>query len=280
MGRSCSRWKTSGPSTSTATQPEIHFTDGGQEQKLRCDVIAGCDGFHGVCRPAIPSESLNVYVHDYPFAWLGILAEVPPSTEELIYANHERGFALHSLRSPKISRLYIQVPPDEDIEAWPDDRVWEELAIRLALPGWHLQEGPVIEKGIAQMRSFVAEPMRFGRLFLAGDAAHIVPATGAKGLNLAVNDVRVLAQALAAWYRTGSETFLDLYSDRVLGRVWRAQHFSQWMSAMLHRYPETDPFRERLQRNQLEYVCTSTAAATGLAENYVGLPFDTPTGGM
>ena len=262
------------PSGFEGDTPLLRFRAGGAEEEVRCDLIAGCDGFHGVCRPAIPAGTLRIYEHEYPFSWLGILAAVAPSTEELIYAAHERGFALHSLRSPEISRLYIQVGNDEDIRAWPDDRVWKELATRLAMPGWHLREGPVLEKGISPMRSFVAEPMRHGRLFLAGDAAHIVPATGAKGLNLAVNDVRVLSEAIVAWYATGDETLLDAYSDRVLRRVWRAQHFSQWMSAMFHRYPGDDPFRDRLQRNQLEYVTSSTAAATGLAENYVGLPFD------
>jgi p-hydroxybenzoate 3-monooxygenase len=219
-----------------------------------------------------------LFEHDYPFAWLGILAAVAPSTKELIYANHERGFALHSLRSPEISRFYLQVPPDEDVADWPDDRVWEELSVRLAAPGWSLTPGQVLDKTVAQMRTFVAEPMRYERLVLAGDASHIVPATGAKGLNLAVNDVRVLSEALAHWFRTGATELLERYSDRVLRRVWRAEHFSHWMSAMLHRYPGDDPFRDRLQRSQLEYVCSSGAAATSLAENYVGLPFDAEPG--
>ena len=262
------------PAGFTTDAPTIRYRADGAQQELRCDLIVGCDGFHGVCRPSIPSEALRIFEHEYPFAWLGILAAVAPSTEELIYAPHERGFALHSLRSPEISRLYLQVANDEDLVAWPDERIWEELATRLALPGWQLADGPVLEKGISPMRSFVAEPMRYGRLFLAGDAAHIVPATGAKGLNLAVNDVRVLSEAIAEWYATGDERLLDAYSDRVLGRVWRAEHFSQWMSAMLHRYPGDDPFRDRLQRSQLDYVTGSTAAATSLAENYVGMPFD------
>ena len=262
------------PAGFTTDAPTIRYRADGAQQELRCDLIVGCDGFHGVCRPSIPSEALRIFEHEYPFSWLGILAAVAPSTEELIYAPHERGFALHSLRSPEISRLYLQVANDEDLVAWPDERIWEELAMRLALPGWQLADGPVLEKGISPMRSFVAEPMRYGRLFLAGDAAHIVPATGAKGLNLAVNDVRVLSEAIAEWYATGDERLLDAYSDRVLGRVWRAEHFSQWMSAMLHRYPGDDPFRDRLQRSQLDYVTGSTAAATSLAENYVGMPFD------
>jgi p-hydroxybenzoate 3-monooxygenase len=216
---------------------------------------------------------LRVYRHDYPFAWLGILAAVAPSTDELIYASHERGFALHSLRSPKISRLYIQVDAQADVADWPDDRIWEELRIRLGRgDGWTLREGPVLEKNVAPIRSFVVEPMQYGRLFLAGDAAHIVPATGAKGLNLAVHDVRILARAIAHWYRTGSPQLLDGYSSACLSRVWRVQEFSSWMSSMLHRLPDSEAFFGRLQRAQLEYVCTSEAGARCLAENYVGLP--------
>lgn len=254
--------------------PVIRYREDGEERELACDFVAGCDGFHGVCRPSIPDGVLHEYDHEYPFSWLGILAAVPPSTEELIYAYHERGFALHSLRSPEISRLYIQVDPDTRVEDWPDDRVWEELRLRLATDdGWTLTDGPVLEKGIAAMRSFVVEPMQYGRLFLAGDAAHIVPATGAKGLNLAVHDVRVLAEALAERYRTGSTSGLEGYSRRCLRRVWRAQDFSSFMSGMLHRMPQDGGFRTRLQRAQLEYVCSSEAAATSLAENYVGLPY-------
>ncbi len=213
---------------------------------------------------------LTVFERDYPFAWLGILAAVAPSTDELIYAYHERGFALHSLRSPEISRLYVQVDPDERIEDWPDQRGWEELHLRLARDdGWSLEEGTVLEKGIAAMRSFVVEPMQYGRLYLAGDAAHIVPATGAKGLNLAVADVRVLAEALTAWYRTGRTDLLEGYSATCLRRVWRAEHFSWWMTSMLHRHGD-DAFQHRIQLAQLQYLCSSTAAATMLAENYVG----------
>ena len=253
--------------------PVVGYTHGGAERELRCDVVAGCDGFHGVCRESIPSGALEVRTREYPFAWLGILAEVAPSTDELIYAYHERGFALHSLRSPELSRLYVQCDPHDDIEAWPDERIWEELHARLATDdGWSLAEGPLLEKGITPMRSFVAEPMRHGRLFLAGDAAHIVPPTGAKGLNLAVADVRVLAEALTAWLRRGDVSALDGYSGRALRRVWRAEHFSWWMTSMLHRFErDDDGFEARLQLAQLEYVCSSEAAATTLAENYVGL---------
>jgi p-hydroxybenzoate 3-monooxygenase len=216
---------------------------------------------------------LTVYEREYPFAWLGILAEAPPSSEELIYAYHERGFALHSMRSPKITRLYLQVRPDEDIAEWPDERIWAELQTRLARDtGFHLAEGPILEKGVAPMRSFVVEPMRYGRLFLAGDAAHIVPPTGAKGLNLAVHDVSVLARGLAEFYSSGSTSGLDAYTAICLRRVWRVQHFSWWMTSMLHRAEDRDPFTHQLQLSQLRYVVTSRAAATSLAENYVGLP--------
>jgi p-hydroxybenzoate 3-monooxygenase len=253
-------------------RPAIHFRHDGSERELRCDAIAGCDGFHGVCRPAVPEGVLSFHEHEYPFAWLGILAEVAPSTEELIYAPHERGFALHSLRSPELSRLYVQCPPGDEVEDWPDERVWEELHLRLARDdGWTLNEGPVVEKGIAPLRSFVTEPMQYGRLYLAGDAVHIVPATGAKGLNLAVADVRVLAEALSAWFSGGSEGMLDAYTDACLRRVWRVQYFSWWMTWMLHRFPDDDAFTRGLRRAQLEQVCTSEAAAATLAENYTGL---------
>jgi p-hydroxybenzoate 3-monooxygenase len=252
-------------------RPRITYTDGGAARELECDVIAGCDGFHGICRPAIGRERLRIAEREYPFAWLGILADVAPSTDELIYAYHERGFAMHSLRSPTLSRLYLQVDPDESIDAWPDDRIWEELHRRLAADGWSLREGPIVEKAITPMRSFVAAPMRRGRLFLAGDAAHIVPPTGAKGLNLAINDVRVLAEALTAWYADGSATGLDAYSDTCLQRVWRVQDFSTFMTTLLHRGPG-DPFDDGLQRARLRYVTSSEPAARSLAENYVGLP--------
>jgi p-hydroxybenzoate 3-monooxygenase len=253
-------------------RPCLRFAHAGSEHELRCDVIAGCDGFHGVCREAIPEGTLSIYEREYPFAWLGILAEVTPSSEELIYCHHERGFALHSMRSPQVTRLYLQCAPDEDIDAWPDERIWTELQTRLATDdGWTLEEGPLVEKGITPMRSFVVEPLRYGRLFLAGDAAHIVPPTGAKGLNLAAADVRVLSEALDDWYARGDSAGLDAYSDTCLRRVWRVQHFSWWMTSMLHRFPGNDPFEARLQRSQLQYVCSSRAAATTLAENYVGL---------
>jgi p-hydroxybenzoate 3-monooxygenase len=257
----------------TSASPVVYYRHEGQERTLECDVIAGCDGFHGISRQAIPRGVLSVYDREYPFAWLGILAAVAPSTEELIYAYSDRGFALHSLRSPQISRLYVQCHPDDALESWPDARVWEELHLRLARrDGWTLAEGPVLEKSITPMRSFVVEPMQYGRLFLTGDAAHIVPPTGAKGLNLAVGDARVLAEALIAWYKTGNSSALESYSARCLRRVWRAQHFAWWMTAMLHRIePDRGGFERQLQLAQLRYVCSSRAAATSLAENYVGL---------
>ena len=252
-------------------RPRIRFRHDGAVHELECDLIAGCDGYHGVCRPSIPAGVLREFSREYPFGWLGILAEVAPSNDELVYAHSERGFALLSLRSPQLSRLYVQCRPDEDLEEWPDERIWEELQLRLGLPGWTLAEGPVVEKGVTGMRSYVVEPLRFGRLFLAGDAGHIVPPTGAKGLNLAIHDVRLLAEALVRWYRTGNADLLDAYSDACLRRVWRAEHFSWWMTTMLHRLPGYDPFDLQLQLSQLRYVASSRAAATSLAENYVGL---------
>ncbi len=253
-------------------RPVIRYRNEDGPQELQCDVISGCDGFHGICRQAFPPGSLTVRERGYPFGWLGILADVAPSTDELIYAYHERGFAMHSLRSPTLSRLYLQCEPDDDIANWPDDRIWEELHRRLARnDGWTLAEGTILEKGITPMRSFVAEPMRHGQLFLAGDAAHIVPPTGAKGLNLAIADIRLLSDALIAFYADGDRRRLDSYSDDCLRRVWRAQHFSWWMTSMLHRFPDSDPFSEELQLSQLRYVVSSPAAATSLAENYVGL---------
>jgi p-hydroxybenzoate 3-monooxygenase len=255
----------------TSDTPTVRYRHEGREHELRCDVVAGCDGSYGVCRDAIPAGVLAAYRRDYPFAWLGILAAVAPSTEELIYAYHERGFALHSMRSPTLSRFYLQCRPDEALADWPDERIWSELQARLTTDGgWTLAAGPILEKNITPMRSFVVEPMQHERLFLAGDAAHIVPPTGAKGLNLAVADVRVLAEALVAWYRTGRTDLLEGYSSTCLRRVWRAEHFSWWMTSMLHRFDD-DPFQHRLQLAQLRYVCSSTAAATTLAENYVGL---------
>ncbi|MEK6228823.1 MAG: 4-hydroxybenzoate 3-monooxygenase [Actinomycetota bacterium] len=251
--------------------PELRFRHEGEERMLECDFIAGCDGFHGVCRDALPPGAITRHEHEYPFAWLGVLAEAKPSSEELIYARHERGFALHSMRTPEITRLYLQCEPGEALEQWPDARIWEELNRRFELDGgFSLGEGPIVEKGITPMRSFVCEPMQHGRLFLAGDAVHIVPPTGAKGLNLAVADVRVLAEALAHLYSAGDSGLLEDYSSTCLRRVWRTQYFSAWMTSMLHRAPGGDAFEERLRRAQLEYVCSSEAAARTLAENYVG----------
>jgi p-hydroxybenzoate 3-monooxygenase len=255
--------------------PGIHFRRDGAGHELDCDFIAGCDGFHGVSRPAIPSRVRKEFVRTYPFAWFGILAEAPPSSEELIYAYHERGFVLISTRSPQIQRLYFQCDPNDSVDNWPDDRIWREFHARLVMAdGWRVTEGRIFQKGIVAMRSFVAEPMQYGRLFLAGDSAHIVPPTGAKGLNLAAADVRVLARAIGAFYRSGRTEALDRYSEVALKRIWRAEHFSWWMTSMLHRFHDDDPFHQRLQRSQLEYVVGSRAAATSLAENYVGLPLD------
>jgi p-hydroxybenzoate 3-monooxygenase len=251
--------------------PILKYTDReGRAHEVSCDVIAGCDGFHGICRDAIPHHLLSVAERGYPYSWLGILASVAPSTDELIYSRHENGFALHSMRSPHVGRLYLQVPADEDIAGWPDDRIWAELQRRFALPGWDLKEGPIAEKAISPMRSFVASPMRYGRLFLAGDAAHIVPPTGAKGLNLAIADVTVLARALVSLFKHGDWDQADAYSDACLRRVWRATHFSWWMTSMLHVEPGHDAFGAELQLSQLRYVTTSRAAATTLAENYTG----------
>jgi len=256
-------------------KPVIRFVRNGVAQELVCDFVAGCDGFHGVCRETIPSGVLKIYERDYPFGWLGILAEAPPASHELIYANHERGFALLSMRSPKISRLYLQCEPDEDLNEWPDARIWEELHKRFATQdGFKLTEGPVIQKGVTGMRSFVVEPMQFGRLFLAGDSAHIVPPTGAKGLNLAVADVRVLARGLKEFYANGERELLERYSEICLRRVWKVQRFSWWMTSMLHKFPEDSEFDRRRQMAELDYVTTSRAASTTLAENYVGLPME------
>jgi p-hydroxybenzoate 3-monooxygenase len=254
-------------------RPRIRFSYEGVEEELECGAIAGCDGFHGICRPSIPDGVLSTFSREYPFGWLGILAQVAPSIDELVYTHHENGFALLSLRTPELSRYYLQCRPDEDLAEWPDERIWEELQRRVGLEGWTLHEGPILEKGVTGMRSFVAEPMQHGRLFLAGDAAHIVPPTGAKGLNLAIADVRVLAGALVELYRDGSSAALAAYSARCLPRVWRAEQFSYWMTSMLHRPVDGDEFDVKLQLSQLRYLTTSTAAATTLAENYVGLPW-------
>jgi p-hydroxybenzoate 3-monooxygenase len=255
---------------------KIRFRARGEPQEIECDFIAGCDGFHGVCRPSIPAGALTIYDRVYPFGWLGILAEAPPSSEELIYAYHQRGFALLSMRTPTISRLYLQCKPDEDINEWPDARIWQELKLRVASsdPNWKLVEGKVLQKGVTGMRSFVVEPMHHGNLFLAGDAAHIVPPTGAKGLNLAVSDVRVLADGFAEFYRSGKRSLLDNYSEKCLRRVWKVQRFSWWMTSMLHLFDTDNAFDQRRQLAELDYVTSSRVAQQSLAENYVGLPME------
>jgi p-hydroxybenzoate 3-monooxygenase len=260
-------------------KPSVSFRHNGESHELDCDFIAGCDGSHGVSRPAIPADKRREFVRTYPFGWLGILANAPPSAKELIYAYHDRGFALLSMRSPMIQRLYVQCDPRDDIANWSDDRIWGELHARLADDaGWKLTEGPITQKGIIAMRSFVCEPMQNGRLFIAGDAAHIVPPTGAKGLNLAVHDVSVLVRGLTAFYKSGNSDLLNAYSATCLARIWRGEHFSWWMTSMLHRDPNDDEFQQKLQRSQLNYVVSSRAAAASFAENYVGLPMDTGVG--
>jgi p-hydroxybenzoate 3-monooxygenase len=264
-------------------RPRIRFrTADGQADEVECDLVAGCDGFHGISRGAIPRDVARTYDRVYPFSWLGILAQAPPSSTELIYAYSERGFALHSMRSPAITRNYLQVPTDTDIADWPDERIWQELQYRLGTEGApELTEGPVLDKGVTAMRSFVAEPMQYGRLFLAGDAAHIVPPTGAKGMNLALADVCVLGRAIAHFTATGADDLLRSYTETCLRRVWRAEHFSWFMTSMLHRVGgdpaggDGDPFQHQLQLSQLRYTVSSRAAATSLAENYVGLPLPT-----
>ncbi len=253
--------------------PCILYRHGGEECEIRCDFIAGCDGFHGIARPAFPEGMLTIYERIYPFGWLGILAQAPPANHELIYSNHDRGFALLSMRSPEISRLYIQVDPQEDLANWPDSRVWEELHHRLEVGGGvKLIEGPTLTKDITVMRSFVTEPMQYGRLFLAGDAAHIVPPTGAKGLNLAAADVQVLAKGLREFYKSNTTHTLDRYSEIALRHIWKVQRFSWWMTAMLHRFRDEPAFDRKRQLSELDYVCSSRAAAQALAENYTGLP--------
>jgi p-hydroxybenzoate 3-monooxygenase len=251
-------------------QPRLTWTKDGARHELRCDVIAGCDGFHGPSRAAMPAEVLRVYERVYPFAWLGILAEATPISHELIYARHEDGFALATMRSHRISRLYLQCAPDEDLAAWSDRRIWDGLHARLG----GANEGPILQKGVTAMRSFVAEPMRHGRLFLAGDAAHIVPPTGAKGMNLAVADVRVLARALTEFYQGRGTALMDRYSEICLRRIWKVQRFSWWMTAMLHKFSADDPFEHRVQVAELDYVTRSAAARMSLAEQYVGLPYE------
>jgi p-hydroxybenzoate 3-monooxygenase len=253
--------------------PRITFRHQGADYDVRCDFIAGCDGFHGICRPSIPADRIRIYEREYPFAWLGILANAAPSSDELVYSLHEHGFALFSMRSPAVTRLYLQCAPDEDINEWPDDRIWSELLMRLTTrDGWTPNGGPITQKGVTPMRSFVAEPMNYGRLFLAGDAAHIVPPTGAKGLNLAVADVWRLARGLDEYYEDGNRGLLDRYSAEGLRRTWRAQRFSWWMTSMLHRAADANAFDHRRQLAELEYLISSEAAMTSLAENYVGIP--------
>ena len=253
--------------------PKIRFRHGGETQVLDCDFIGGCDGFHGICRPSFPAGLLQTFERDYPFGWIGILSESPPPADELIYTYHDRGFALFTMRSPTLARLYLQCAPDEDIGNWPDARIWDELHTRM--DGVRaLAEGRLLQKGITPMRSFVVEPMQVGRLFLAGDSAHIVPPTGAKGMNLAIADVVVLSRALTAFYRSNRTDLLDSYSKTCLARVWKAQRFSWWMTQIFHRFPDEVPFDQRRQLAELGYVATSAAAATALAENYAGLPMD------
>ncbi|MGF9714193.1 4-hydroxybenzoate 3-monooxygenase [Paenibacillus naphthalenovorans] len=260
----------------TAT-PKIRFRKdkAGELQEIVCDFIAGCDGFHGPCRAAIPGTVRKTYEKKYPLGWLGILIEAPPSAPELVYAHHERGFALLSTRSPEIQRLYIQVDPRDDIANWSDDRIWTELHARLETDeGWKLIEGPIIQKGIIAMRSFVCDPMQYGRLFLAGDAAHIVPPTGAKGLNLAVADVQVLARGFDAFYKTRKTELLERYSATCLRRIWKAERFSSFMTSLLHVNMDHSPFERGIQLAELDYITSSRAASTSLAENYVGLPME------
>jgi p-hydroxybenzoate 3-monooxygenase len=258
-----------------STRPVVRYTAEGVRYEVSCDFIGGCDGFHGVCRPSIPDESLRIFERVYPFGWLGILAEAPPSSDELVYSLHERGFALFSMRSTSITRLYLQCGHDEDLGAWSDARIWSELRARLTThDGWQPNVGPILQRGVTGMRSFVVEPMRYGRMFLAGDSAHIVPPTGAKGLNLAMADVDRLAFAIAEFYRSGGEQLLDRYSERALRRTWRAQRFSFWMTSMLHQGDEHNPFDYRRQIADLEYLFSSRAAMTSLAESYAGAPFE------
>ena len=255
--------------------PVVRYEKDGQQHTIECDFIAGCDGFHGVCRASVPAAGLKTYERVYPFGWLGVLADVPPVSHELIYANTERGFALCSMRSATRSRYYLQVPNTDKIEHWTLDKFWAELGNRLDPDARkHLVTGPALEMSIAPLRSFVAEPMRFGRLFLAGDAAHIVPPTGAKGLNLAASDVGYLWNALSEFYNDKSDAGIDTYSDRCLRRVWRAERFSWWFTSLMHRFPETGEFGQKMQEAELDYLVNSRAASTSLAENYVGLPLD------
>jgi p-hydroxybenzoate 3-monooxygenase len=255
-------------------KPRVCYRHDGAVHDIACDIIAGCDGFHGVCRPSIPAGRLRVFAREYPFGWLGVLAEAPPSTEENVYVSHERGFALLAMRSSTLSRLYLQCGPDEDLAAWSDDRIWAELQTRAGRDGFALAEGRILQRGVTPMRSFVTEPMQCGRLYLAGDAAHIVPPTGAKGLNLAAADVVVLMRAIVAFYRHGTSDRLDAYSATCLRRIWKVQRFSWWMTTLLHRFFDHTPFEQQMQAAELDYVFSSRAASLALAENYVGLPLE------
>ena len=262
--------KATGVEDVQSSTPKIRFTQDGKDQELTCDFLVGADGSYGVCRAGIPESVRKDYLRTYPLGWFGILAKAPPSSEELIYNNHERGFVLVSTRSPQVQRLYFQCDPSDRVDNWPDDRIWEELQARMA--GYQLKQGEIFQKGIIPLRSFVCEPMQYGRLFLAGDAAHAVPPTGAKGLNLAVADVHVLARAIGAHYSSGATDLLEGYSATALRRVWRGQYFSYWMTSMLHRFPDASEFDHKRQLAELDLVTSSPAAQTVLAQNYVGLP--------
>jgi p-hydroxybenzoate 3-monooxygenase len=257
--------------------PLVRYERDGMHREIYCDYIAGCDGFHGVCRPSVPANALTIYERVYAFGWLGVLADAAPSQDELVYMNHANGFALFSMRSPTVTRLYLQCDPADNIAGWSDDRIWDELLCRFKCgDGWKPNVGRITQKSITPMRSFVIEPMQFGRLFLAGDAAHIVPPTGAKGMNLTIADVRVLARGLVEFYSSGSTARLEQYSQICLRRVWKAQRFSWWMTSMLHQFPDANPFDRRRQIAELDYVTSSPVAARSLAENYVGLPKEEP----
>jgi p-hydroxybenzoate 3-monooxygenase len=256
------------------SRPRIRFTEHGQACEIECDYIAGCDGFHGICRPTIPADRVTCYERDYPFAWLGILADAPPTEDELVYTHHDRGFALLTMRTPRLSRLYLQCPHDDDIANWPDERIWDEFRRRSVGDGKKLSEGPIVQKAISDMRSFVVDPMQWGRLFLAGDAAHIVPPTGAKGMNLAIADVRVLARALVEFYKSGRTDLLESYSRTCLRRVWKVQRFSWWVTQLLHVFDSDNAFDRRRQLADIDYVTSSRAGSLTWAENYVGLPME------
>jgi len=256
------------------TRPRVDFTHNGEKQTIESDFVAGCDGFHGISRSCIPAGKITAFDRDYPFAWLGILAEAPPTEDELVYTHHDRGFALLTMRTPQLSRLYLQCPRDDDIANWPDDRIWEEFRLRTAGEGRKLSEGPIVQKAITDMRSFVVEPMQYGRLFLVGDSAHIVPPTGAKGMNLAIADARVLARAVTAFYKSGRRDLLESYSRICLRRAWKVQRFSWWVTQLLHRFDSDNAFDRRRQLAEIDYVTSSRAGSMIWAENYVGLPMD------